>query len=114
MLGRIFLGLTSTKQRKKCLAQGHNAVPPLSLKPTTPQSQVKHSTTEPPRSSVCVHNLIMLSHSHNVTFGNIKLHLPIGLPKGKTVKIFLQNKSLTKNECFYTGHNRLRTGKPKT
>ena len=25
-----------TKQRIKCLAQGHNAVPPVKLKPTTP------------------------------------------------------------------------------
>ena len=33
-----------------CLAQGHNAVTPLQLKPTAPQSQVKHSTTEPLRS----------------------------------------------------------------
>ena len=29
----IFQGLTSTKLRIKCLAQGHNAVPQLSLKP---------------------------------------------------------------------------------
>ena len=34
---------------------------------------------------------VMPSHSHRVTFGNIELHLPIGLPKPKTVKIFLQN-----------------------
>ena len=31
----------------KCLAQGHSAVPPMSLKPVTLQSQVKHSATEP-------------------------------------------------------------------
>ena len=30
-----------------CLAQGHNAVTPVRLEPTTPLSQVKHSTTEP-------------------------------------------------------------------
>ena len=30
-----------------CLAQEHNAVAPVKLKPATPQSQVKHSTTEP-------------------------------------------------------------------
>ena len=35
-----------------CLAQGHNAVTPVSLEPTAPQSQVKHSTTEPLRSRV--------------------------------------------------------------
>ena len=28
-----------------CLAQGHNMVPPEKLKPTTPLSQVEHSTT---------------------------------------------------------------------
>ena len=30
-----------------CLAQGHKAVPPVRLKPTSLQSQVKPSTTEP-------------------------------------------------------------------
>ena len=30
-----------------CLAQGHKAVPRVRLEPTTLQSQVKHSTTEP-------------------------------------------------------------------
>ena len=30
-----------------CLAQGYNAVPPVRIEPATPQSQVKHSTTEP-------------------------------------------------------------------
>ena len=51
MLGRVFLGWTRTKQKIKCLAQGHNAVPLVRLEPATPQSRVKHSTTEPPRSS---------------------------------------------------------------
>ena len=36
MSGWVFLGLTSTKQREKCLAQGHNAASP--------------DITEPPRS----------------------------------------------------------------
>ena len=35
-----------------CLAQGHNAVMPLRLEPATPQSQVKHSTTEPLHSPI--------------------------------------------------------------
>ena len=48
MSGWVFLGLTSTKQRIKCLAQGHNAVPPVRLEPAAPQSRIKHSTTEPP------------------------------------------------------------------
>ena len=47
MSGQVFLALTSTKQRIKCLAQGHNAVPPVRLEPTTPQSWVK-----PPHSSL--------------------------------------------------------------
>ena len=38
-------------KRIKCLAQGHSAVPLVRLEPTTPLSEVKHSTTEPPRSS---------------------------------------------------------------
>ena len=37
-----------------CLAQGHNVVPLVRLKPTTTRSQVKHSTTEP------LHSVIIL------------------------------------------------------
>ena len=35
----------------KCLTQGHNAVPLVSLKLATPRPRVEHSTTEPPPSS---------------------------------------------------------------
>ena len=35
-----------------CPAQGHNAVTPVRLEPTTPLSQVKHSTIEPLRSQI--------------------------------------------------------------
>ena len=45
-VGTGHLGLTSTKQRIKCLAQGHNEVPLVKLEPSTPPSRVKHSTTE--------------------------------------------------------------------
>ena len=31
MSGQIFLGRNSTKQRIKCLAQGHKAVPPVAV-----------------------------------------------------------------------------------
>ena len=30
-----------------CLAQGHNTVTPVRLKPAAPRSRVKHTTTEP-------------------------------------------------------------------
>ena len=40
----------STKQGFVCLAQVHNAVPLMRLKPATPRSRVKHSTTEPQHS----------------------------------------------------------------
>ena len=50
ILGRVFLGWSSTKLRIKCLAQGHKAVLTVRLKPTIPRSWVKHSTTEPLRS----------------------------------------------------------------
>ena len=43
--GWVFLGLTSTKLGFMCLAQGHNAVTPVRLKPAASQSPVKHSTT---------------------------------------------------------------------
>ena len=36
MSGRVVLGLTSAKQRIKCLAQGHYAVAPVRLKPANP------------------------------------------------------------------------------
>ena len=36
MSGWVFLGLTSTKQRVKYLAQGHKAVTPVTLEPATP------------------------------------------------------------------------------
>ena len=35
MLGWVFLETTSTKQRKKCLALGHNAVPSVRFEPAT-------------------------------------------------------------------------------
>ena len=37
-----------------CLAQGHNTVTPVRLKPAAPLSRVKHSTTEPLGSLVFV------------------------------------------------------------
>ena len=48
--GRVFLGWTSTKLGLMCLAQGHNVVTPVRLKPAALQSRVKHSTTGPLRS----------------------------------------------------------------
>ena len=36
----VFLGKTSNKQRMKCLAQGDNKVPLVSLQLATPRSQV--------------------------------------------------------------------------
>ena len=38
MSGRVFLGLTNTKQRIKWLAQGHNTVPPVRIEPAIPRS----------------------------------------------------------------------------
>ena len=46
MSGRVFLSLTSTKQGLMCLAQGHHQRSDAG-EPATPQSQVKHSITEP-------------------------------------------------------------------
>ena len=57
MSGQVFLGWTSTKQRLMCLAQGHNAVTLVRLEPSTPQSRVKNSTTEPKCSLTSVFNL---------------------------------------------------------
>ena len=38
-------------------------------------------------------------HPHGMTFGNIKFHLPIGLPLGKAVQVILQNLAI--NGGFY-------------
>ena len=51
VLGRV-LGLTSTRQKIKCLTQRHNTVPLVRLKPATTPSQIEHSTTERMRSSL--------------------------------------------------------------
>ena len=40
-------GLNQYLARINDLAQGHNIVTPVRLKPATPRSRVKHSTTEP-------------------------------------------------------------------
>ena len=50
MLGQVFLSWTSSKERIKCLAQGHNTMPPVRLEPPTLRSWVQHSTTESLRS----------------------------------------------------------------
>ena len=47
MTGWVFLSWTSTKQGVMCLAQGHNTVTPVRLKPGASRSWVKHSTTDP-------------------------------------------------------------------
>ena len=52
MLGQVFLGLTSTKQRIKGLSQGNNTESVVRFEPAKPQSRVKHSTTEPLHSSI--------------------------------------------------------------
>ena len=47
MSRRVFLGWTTTKQGKMCLAQEHNTVMPVRLEPAAPRSRVKHFPTEP-------------------------------------------------------------------
>ena len=70
----VFLGWTSTKLGLMCLAQGHNVVTPVRLKPTALQSWVKHSTTEPLRSwffSCDQHEPTPGSHVQNKPFNCI-------------------------------------------
>ena len=40
---RVFIGGTSTKQILMCLAQGHNATPPMRFELASPRSRVRHS-----------------------------------------------------------------------
>ena len=51
-----------TKQRITFLAQGHNTVTPVRLKPTAPRSRIKYSTTKP----LCSHKY--LNHKVNIMF----------------------------------------------
>ena len=53
MLRRIFMCWTSPKHGLMCLAQWHNAVLLVRLKPATPRSWVKHSTNEPMGLPIC-------------------------------------------------------------
>ena len=69
MSGQVFLGWTTTKQRTKHLAQGHNAVPPVRLKPATPRSWVKYSITETVRSS---YSIIMKCAENHSMFNSHK------------------------------------------
>ena len=59
---------TSTKQRIKHLAQGHNAVPLVRLEPTTPLSRAKHSATEPLHSSIDGYVFVGLCHNEHYNF----------------------------------------------
>ena len=43
-----------------CLAQGHNLVTQVRLKPATPRSRVKHSTTESLRSHAAAHSNVVI------------------------------------------------------
>ena len=57
------------------LAQGHNVVPPMSLKPEIPRSPVKHSTTEPLCSSEMERKINRpqnSNHYHKNVFGGYK------------------------------------------
>ena len=60
-----------------CLAQGHNSVTPVRLKPLALRSRVKHSTTEPLR-SLCS---ILTTVNINIYFERVKetSHLDVSL-----------------------------------
>ena len=62
MLGRVFLGWTSSKLGLICLVQGHNAVTPVRLEPAAPRSRVKHSTTEPLSLWAPIRALVICNH----------------------------------------------------
>ena len=64
VMPRQFLGLTSTKQRIECPAQGQNAVPPVSLKLATLRPPVYHSTTEPMCSIKMSHPMTKITQWH--------------------------------------------------
>ena len=68
MLGGVFLGLNRTKQGLMCLAQEHNTVTPVRLKPAALHSQVKYSTTEllcsKPRYATRCYKIIMLQDNY--------------------------------------------------
>ena len=86
----------------KYLAQGHNAVPPMRLKPATPPSQVKLSTTELIEFDLSLH----LCPYHRGSCANIfsvKLRL-FSYPSFKTSVLGAQKNRLTATVLLST-HN---------
>ena len=61
-----------------CLAQGHKVVPPVRLEPTSLQSQVKHSTTEP-RSTLnkktVLKTFVVMSSIMDIIFINLSFYV---------------------------------------
>ena len=68
MLGRVFLGRTSTKQGLMCLAQGHNTVMPVRPEPGNTRSRVKHSTTELLHSLYLINDFDFFTITQNVYY----------------------------------------------
>ena len=73
--GRVYLGWTSAKLGLMCLAQGHNAVMPVSLKPAAPRSRVKHSTTEPLHQQITEDPNLKLWNTTNIFIKMSIIHL---------------------------------------
>ena len=81
-----------------CLAQGHNTVMPVRLKPAVPRSRVKHSTTGPLRSLFEVHSIEAINEGvieeANKYFGNqenaFQFSFPVN-PKYKGLITFLSH-----------------------
>ena len=72
-----FLSLTSAKQRIKCLAQGHNTVPPVSLKlrdPLTPSLtfyQLSHNALLIP---ICIMVAYIVNNMNSDQTAPIRVH----------------------------------------
>ena len=59
-----------------CLAEGHNAVTLVRLKPAAPQSGAKHSTTEPLRSLYCMLN-IRFRHDRHMSVLDLSVDITV-------------------------------------
>ena len=69
-----------------CLAQGYNTVTQVKLEPATPQSQDKHSTTEP--TALLINPLCTDQLDSSFRFVTINLDSPLYIPVSRGVRCY--------------------------
>ena len=116
MLGQVFLGWTSTKQRIKCLAQGHNAVPHA--------SNLKSSTLPRSRQApniVCIILFTCTIHeagnqliTRQTCLFDLNLYVPVNNLSVTSGRVFLSWTSTKLGlMCLAQGHNAVTPLRPE-